>query len=150
MFIVLPKGKDIVDVKLGDPGPKSDISQFREAQSKFGAEQRFRGDTGYQGEAHIATPHKRKKKQKLTSDEKAENTVFAQQRVYVEHVIRGLKIFRIAQQRFRLRAGHYLLVMKVVCGLVRLRIGALVLPPNHPENSVATLFSQDVFSLDCS
>ena len=35
MFIVLPKGKDIVDVHLGDPGPKSDISQFREAQDKL-------------------------------------------------------------------------------------------------------------------
>ena len=59
MLIVVPKGKDIEDVKLGDPGPKSDISQFREAQLKFGTGQRFRGDTGYQGKANIATPHKR-------------------------------------------------------------------------------------------
>jgi len=27
-FIVLPKGEDIVDVKVGDPGPTSDINQF--------------------------------------------------------------------------------------------------------------------------
>jgi len=26
---VLPKGEDIVDVKVGDPGPTSDINQFR-------------------------------------------------------------------------------------------------------------------------
>ena len=26
-FIVLPEGKDIVDIKVGDPGPKSDINQ---------------------------------------------------------------------------------------------------------------------------
>lgn len=58
MYIVLPKGKDIIDVIPGEPGPKSDISQFREAQSKFGPKQRFRGDTGYQGKANIATPHK--------------------------------------------------------------------------------------------
>jgi hypothetical protein len=105
MYIVLPKGKDIIDVIPGEPGPKSDISQFREAQSKFGPKQRFRGDTGYQGEANIATPHKRTKKQELTPEEKRENKVFAQKRIYVEHVIRKTKIFRIAQQRFRLRGS---------------------------------------------
>lgn len=57
-----------------------------------------------------------------------ENKAFAQKRVYVEHVIRGVKIFRIAQQRFRLRVNKYRLAMQVICGLVRFRIGALVLP----------------------
>lgn len=47
MFIVLPKSDDIVDVALGDPGPKSDISQFREARDKFSQKQQFRGDLGY-------------------------------------------------------------------------------------------------------
>ena len=135
MFIVLPKGKDIVDVHLGDPGPKSDISQFREAQDKFSQKQRFRGDLGYQGEPTIVTPHKRPKKQRLTPQKQKENTAFAQKRVYVEHVIRGVKIFRIAQQRFRLRANNYTRVMQVICGLVRLRIGALVLPEQARESS---------------
>lgn len=133
MFIVLSKGKDIVDVSLGDPGPKSDISQFRQAQVKFSQKQKFRGDSGYKGESNIATPHKKPKKQKLTPKEKEENTAFAQKRVYVEHVIRGIKIFRIAQQRFRLRANKYPLVMQVICGLVRFRIGALILPEQDRE-----------------
>ncbi|MGF1566536.1 MAG: transposase family protein [Nodosilinea sp.] len=38
---------------------------------------------------------------KLTSEEKDENQAFAQNRIYVEHLIRGIKIFRVAQQRFR-------------------------------------------------
>ncbi|MGF1566804.1 MAG: transposase family protein [Nodosilinea sp.] len=100
-YIVLPKGKDIVDVILGEPGPKSDISQFRKAQSKLSPRQRFRGDTGYQGEVNIATPHQQTKNRKLTSEEKDENQAFAQNRIYVEHLIRGIKIFRVAQQRFR-------------------------------------------------
>lgn len=33
-FIVLPQGEDLVDVIVGDPGPKSDINQFRESLSK--------------------------------------------------------------------------------------------------------------------
>ena len=135
MFIVLPKGKDLVDVSLGDPGPKSDISQFREAQDKFSQQQRFRGDLGYEGEPNVVTPHKRPKKQRLTPQKQEENTAFAQKRVYVEHVIRGVKIFRIAQQRFRLRANKYTRVMQVICGLVRFRIGALVLPEQARESS---------------
>jgi hypothetical protein len=58
------------------------------------------GDTGYKGEAQIATPHKKSKKKELTSQQKEENTGFAQKRIYVEHTIRVIKIFRVAQQRF--------------------------------------------------
>jgi hypothetical protein len=112
--------------------------------------QRFRGDTGYQGEANIATPHKRTKKQELTPEEKRENKVFAQKRIYVEHVIRKTKIFRIAQQRFRLRGKRYPVVMKVICGLVRFRIGALVLPPNETETAMTVPFSNGLFSLSFS
>ena len=39
-----------------------------------------------------------------------------------------VKIFQIAAQRFRLRPQTYQQVILTVCGLVRLRIGALVLP----------------------
>ena len=46
----------------------------------------------------------------------------------IEHVIRLVKIFQVAAQRFRLRPQTYQQVILTVCGLVRLRIGALVLP----------------------
>lgn len=141
MFIVLPLGKDIVDATFGDRGPASDISQFREAQEKFSEKQKFRGDTGYKGEERIATPHKRSKKRKLTRQQKEENTEFAQKRIYVEHVIRLMKIFRVAQQRFRLASSQYKKVMRVICGLVRFRIGALILP---------SLFDEDLFSREIS
>lgn len=29
MSIILPKGEDIIDMNLGDPGPIGDLSQFR-------------------------------------------------------------------------------------------------------------------------
>jgi hypothetical protein len=44
------------------------------------------------------------------------------------HVIKVLKIFRVAQERFRLRRETYEQVILTVCGLVRLRIGGLILP----------------------
>ena len=42
-IIVLPSGKDIVDVIAGFPGPKSDINVFREGQKGFETNQRFKG-----------------------------------------------------------------------------------------------------------
>ncbi len=126
-FIVLPKAKDIVDLKVGDPGPKSDINQFRERQKEFRSEQKFRGDKAYIGAEQISTPHKKPKNRQLTEQQNEENQKSAQKRIYVEHVIRLVKIFRIAQERFRLRAKNYEQVIRLVCGLVRLRIEALVL-----------------------
>ncbi len=42
-FIILPKGKDIVDVKIGQRGPVSDISLLRNQQTKFADIQKFQG-----------------------------------------------------------------------------------------------------------
>ncbi|PZV06841.1 MAG: IS5/IS1182 family transposase, partial [Leptolyngbya sp.] len=50
------------------------------------------------------------------------NRSLSQQRVYVEHVIRVIKIFRVAKEEFRMRSHLYELVIGCVCGLVRLRV----------------------------
>lgn len=54
--------------------------------------------------------------------------MFSSNRVFVEHIIRVIKIFRVASERFRLHPNTYEQVILTVCGLVRLRIGSLVLP----------------------
>lgn len=127
-LIVLPNGAEIVDVTVGKPGPSSDINLFRARQSEFAANQKFKGDKGYMGERQIEPPHKKPKKQELTPEQKEENQQLSAQRIVVEHVIRLVKIFRVAQERFRLRPQNYELVILTVCGLVRLRVGALILP----------------------
>ncbi len=127
-LITLPHGEDIVDVKIGDPGPTSDINQFRERQEKFKQQQKFKGDKAYIGEPQISTPHKKPRNKELTQEQKQANQEFSAQRVFVEHVIRVVKIFRVAQERFRLRPTTYEQIILAVCGLVRFRIGALVLP----------------------
>jgi DDE superfamily endonuclease/Helix-turn-helix of DDE superfamily endonuclease len=124
--IILPLGEDIVDVVVGELGPKSDISIWREQKNKFKSSQKFRGDKAYVGEAQIQRPHKKPRLGKLTETEKAENRESAKQRIYVEHIIRIVKIFKVAQERFRLSSERYSSVMKTICGLVRFRIGALV------------------------
>ena len=126
-FIILPNGKDIVDCTAGAPGPKSDINLFRERQKVFDNQQKFNGDKGYIGEPSIKTPHKKPKNQELTTEQKQQNLEFSSNRILVEHIIRLLKIFRVASERFRLNTQKYAQVIFTICGLVRLRIGALVL-----------------------
>ncbi len=127
-LIVLPDGRDIVDVVAGKPGPKSDINLFRERQKGFDPKQKFNGDKGYVGEPAIKTPQKKTKNRKLTPEEKDKNKELSSERIFVEHLIRLVKIFRVAQERFRLRTRKYEQVILTICGLVRLRIGALILP----------------------
>ncbi len=127
-FIILPQAEDIVDVIVGLPGPASDINLLREQQKKLDSAQKFKGDKAYIGEKNVTTPHKKQKNQELSETQKQENKAFSSGRIIIEHVIRLVKIFQVAAQRFRLRPQAYQQVILTVCGLVRLRIGALVLP----------------------
>ena len=124
----MPDARDIIDVVAGEPGPKSDITLFREYRSQFDPKQRFKGDKAYQGEALITTPLKKGRKRELTTEQKEQNQAFSAQRIFVEHRIRSVKIFRVAQERFRLNSQKYEQVILTICGLVRFRIGALILP----------------------
>lgn len=125
-LVVLPNGKDIVDIVAGKPGPKSDINLFRETRKEFESKQRFNGDKAYEGEESIKTPHKKPKKQELTPEQKKKNKELASERIFVEHLIRLVKIFRVAQERFRLHSRKYEQIIMTICGLVRLRIGTFI------------------------
>ncbi|ARV61711.1 hypothetical protein BZZ01_26580 [Nostocales cyanobacterium HT-58-2] len=146
LMIGMPEGKDIVEVEVGVPGPTADINLFRKSQKEFNKSQPFSGDKAFQGGENITTPHKRKPKRELSQQQKDENKALSSNRIFIEHLIRLLKIFRIASQRFRLKLDTYEQIILTVCGesalregfppqatanpkgLVRLRIGSLVLP----------------------
>lgn len=106
-LIVLPDGSDIVDVTAGNPWPKSDINLFRERQRGFDPKQRFNGDKAYAGEPSIKTPQKKPINQELTLEQKQKNKELSSERIFVEHLIRIVKIFRVAQERFRLNPWKY-------------------------------------------
>lgn len=126
-LIVLPNGREIVDVVVGESGGKSDINIWRSRAEEFAQTQRFIGDKGYVGEAAIDTPHKKAKNRDITTEQKMENRLKAKSRIVVEHLIRLIKIYRVAGERFRLRAKNYAPVILTICGLIRWRIGAIVL-----------------------
>ena len=131
-IICLPKGDDIVDVVSGEPGPKADITIWRENAEKFDEKQKFSGDKAYVSESQIRTPKKKPKNGELTEEEKEKNKEISSQRIFVEHLIRIIKIFKVMGERFRLKKEEYESVFNTVCGLVRLRIGTLII--EHQKN----------------
>lgn len=120
--ITLPKGVDLVDVVIGEKGPRSDSKLFEQTQQELPENLSFIGDKAYVGRLHTTTPHKKPPKGKLTQAQQEFNRQVSQKRVFVEHVIRVIKIFRVAKEMFRMRSRMYEVVIACVCGLVRLRV----------------------------
>lgn len=126
-LITTPNGQEIVDVIVGEPGPKSDINLWREQEKHLESTQKYNGDQGDLGEKRIKTPKKKPRNQEIPPEIKEDHMKMSQERIFVEHIIRVIKIFRVASERFRLNSPNYQKVILTVCGLVRLRIGALIL-----------------------
>lgn len=101
---------------------RSDSLLLKETQAELPETIRFIGDKAYVGRNNTIAPVKKPPGGQLTQAEKDFNRQVSQKRVYVEHVIRVLKINRIAKQEFRMRSRMYELVIGCVCGLVRLRV----------------------------
>jgi IS5 family transposase len=123
----MPTGKEIVDVVVGKPGATSDIKIWRERRTELSDNQKFQRDKAYVGEPAIDTPQKKSRGKEMTIEQKQENQKKAKKRVVVEHLIRLVKTYRIAAERFRLKSSRYERVILAVCGLIRWRIGAIVL-----------------------
>lgn len=118
-------GDDIVDVIAGVPGPSADINLLRQQQTRLSAAQGFLGDKAYQGAARTKTPHKKPRGRELPCEKVAENRETSAQRIFVEHLIGKIKLFRVMQERFRLRPEKYETIFLTICGLVRLRLGRI-------------------------
>jgi hypothetical protein len=88
-------------------GSMHDFQLFKHSQVGCVAHTRYLADAGYQGltayHLNSLTPFKKSKLHPLTDDQKAVNRSLSSQRIYVEHVIRRLKVFRILSERYRNR-----------------------------------------------
>jgi len=110
-----------------EPGTISDINIWRNSVEDFAQNQIFLGDKAYVGEPQIITPKKKPKNRELTVEEKMTNKEKSSERIFVEHLIRIIKIFGVTRERFRLNKSRYKSIVLTVCGLVRLRIGSLII-----------------------
>jgi hypothetical protein len=120
--IVLPKGIDIVDVEIGVEGRRNDSKLLLNTQDQLPPRLPLIGDKAYVGRDNTLTPFKKPRGKQLSEMQQSFNHWLNQHRVYVEHVIRVIKVFRIAKETFRVREQMYERAIRCVCGLVRLRV----------------------------
>jgi len=102
-------------------GKEHDFQLLKRSQVKPLSKVEMLADKGYQGlrEVHrnSYTPVKKQKKQPLSSTQKQYNRELAQQRIFVEHVIRCLKVFRILASPYRNRRRRFGLRFNLIAGL---------------------------------
>ena len=83
------------------------------------------GDKAYIGVERMTTPHKKPKKKELTDEQRGKNKVLSGKRIFIEHLMCRLNVFRILSYQFRLNSRRYRTVMLAICGLFRLKLGRI-------------------------
>jgi len=82
------------------------------------------GDSGYQGikklHENSETPIKKPKNRELTDEEKQYNYEVSQRRIFIEHVNRRLKIFRICKEVYRNKGKRMELRIKLIAAIYNL------------------------------
>ena len=102
-------------------GKEHDFKLFKRSKVKPISSIEILADKGYQGinQIHNSSyiPFKKTKKKSLSLCEKEYNRELARHRIYVEHVIRSLKIFRILALPYRNRRRRFKLRFNLISGL---------------------------------
>jgi len=83
-------------------------------------------DTGYLGinklHANSQIPAKKSKLHPLTATQKNTNRKLASRRIFVEHVIGKVKVFRILSERYRNRRKRFALRFNLIASIYNLEI----------------------------
>ena len=107
-------------------GSTHDFRLFKESKTTMASQVLCLADAGYQGlagfHANSQTPLKKSKHHPLTVEQKVANRELARQRIYVEHVIRRVKIFRILSERYRNRRKRFGLRFNLIASLYNLEL----------------------------
>ncbi len=102
-------------------GKKHDFRLFKESRAHVLPDTQLAADTGYLGltdlHSNSSLPKKRSKKHPLTKQERRENREISKQRIFVEHVIRFLKRFRILSEPYRNRRNRFVLRFSLIAGI---------------------------------
>ncbi len=110
-------------------GQQHDFSVFKDKRLLLHPDARLLADSGYQGihkyHQNSTLPVKKKKGQSLSAEDKAHNKALSKQRVFIEHVNRRCKIFRIVKDVYRGKHKNYSLTWSLVAALVNLRYGCI-------------------------
>lgn len=124
-MVVEKKSKKILATNFSK-GKTHDFELFKKSELKFSKDTRIDIDLGYKGihkiHANSRIPKKKSKYHPLTKTDIAQNKRIARSRIFIEHVIRRLKIFRIVSERYRNRRKRFELRMNLIVGLYNFEI----------------------------
>ena len=99
---------------------------YKESATHLHPQLPLRADSGFQGiqKLHAATtlPIKGTKKRPLTKEDKQHNHAHSSVRIFVEHAIRRLKVFRILKEVYRNRRARYGLRLNLIAGIVNMEL----------------------------
>jgi IS5 family transposase len=112
---------EILHVYKAD-GTEHDFSMLKNSiLNELGENVKIIADSGYQGikNYHDNSEHpiKKPKKGKLTEEEKQYNKELSQKRIYIEHVNRCIKIFRICKETYRNKGKRMVLRVKLIAAI---------------------------------
>jgi hypothetical protein len=114
------KSEQVICVRC-EKGRVHDFRLWKESKIGLNKEIEILGDKGYQGIQKIhqnsQIPHKKKKKEKLSKEQKKANRQLSQRRLVIEHIHRRLKIFRILSSRYRNRRRRFGLRLNLIAGI---------------------------------
>lgn len=118
--VVDKKSHQIICLSFSN-GKRHDFRVFKESRTHVSPDTTVETDTGFQGiekiHANSVQPIKKRKKKKLTKEQKRYNRRISSERVTNEHVIGFIKRFRILSERYRNRRKRFGLRFSLICGL---------------------------------
>lgn len=119
-IVAAQKSEQVICVRC-EKGRVHDFRLWKESKIRLNKEIEILGDKGYQGIQKIhqnsQIPHKKKKKEKLSKEQKKANSQLSQRRIVIEHIHRRLKIFRILSSRYRNRRRRFGLRLNLIAGI---------------------------------
>jgi len=108
-------------------GSVHDIELFRQSKVRLFKFILVVGDKGYQGIYHLheysLTPYKKPKGGKLTPEQKAFNSKLSKFRIFIEHINRRIKRFKMFGHRYRNKQRKHHKRISLICGIHNFELG---------------------------
>jgi len=125
--IINQRTMEIIATAFGE-GSTHDFRLFKENYAGISREILCLADTGYLGintmHANSQIPAKKSKLHPLTPEQQAANRELASRRIFCEHVIGRLKVFRILSERYRNRRKRFSLRFNLISAIYNLELQA--------------------------
>jgi len=102
-------------------GSEHDFQLFQNSRCILAQETCLLADAGYQGvvalHTNSQTPAKKSKLHPLSHEQKADNRDLSRKRIFIENIIRRLKVFRILSERYRNRRKRFGLRFNLIAAI---------------------------------